>query len=81
MILSFVQLIFAGVVVSLLVELLKSKSKKKTTKVENISRLFLLSIAGAFLAHFILDMYFFASLFWIVVFAGAFYSYILRNFR
>jgi len=70
------QYMFAGVLISILVEVLKSK---KANKVNNIAKVFILSTIASLLSMFILDTEFFQALFFIVVYAGAFYAYVLRS--
>ena len=70
-------LILSGVVVSLVTEYLKKRNGKD--KAATLWVLIALSTAVALIAMWVLDYSFWPSLGWIIVFAGAFYAYVLRN--
>jgi len=70
-------LILSGVVVSLVTEILKKKQGKD--KALTLWTLLALSVVVSLIAMFVLDYYFWTTLGWIIVFAGAFYAYVLRN--
>ncbi len=72
-------IILSGVVVSILTEILR-KNKQKD-KVMTLWTLLLLAISAALLAYWILDYQFWPTLGGILVYAGAFYAYVLRNIR
>lgn len=70
-------LILSGVFVSLVTEILKKKNK--FDKAMTLWTLVVLSVVISLLAHWILGFFFWVSMGWILVFAGAFYAYVLRN--
>lgn len=70
-------LILSGVLVSLTTEIIKRKNQYD--KAMTLWTLVILAVVVALLAHFIMDYYFWTSFGWIMIFAGAFYAYVLRN--
>jgi len=72
-------LVLSGIVVSIVTEILRKKKKKD--KVRTLWTLLVMSVAVSLLTYVILDYVFWTSLVWILVFAGAFYAYFLRNIR
>ena len=70
-------LILSGVVISLVTEYLKKKGGND--KIHTLWTVLLLSTIVSVIAVLVLDYHFWPTLGWIVVFAGAFYAYVLRN--
>lgn len=72
-------LILGGVFVSLITEVLKKK--KKSDKALTLWTLISLAVGVSLLSMWILDYSFWPTLGWVLVWAGAFYAYVLRNIK